>query len=367
MIMPESEKSAVTYVVPTHNRSEFLHRLLEFFSQAELKNPIVVADSSNDEVKARNRQLVIRYADQLRIDYFPTSLPLIEKISAALYRVTTPFTALCADDDFAFPNVVDQCVEILARHPEIAVAQGRVVNASNTSSIRASAYECEMLNSYSITQDGAEARLSTMASQPFSTFYATHRTELIRRQFDLTAEFTDYQAGRVFTESLLIGLSVIGGKVEVIPEVHYIQQVHGGNDSCRLSRISDRSQKDELYARYKTALVRELQRETDLTHAASDAVVESCIALLPGFTKRKRKSGLRIGSRISRELNRMAVRIARAFSRRNVGVVTSSEQSAEIRNAHVIPDGPEYQIAFQLLTRFPEGISAELSDGKIAA
>ncbi len=366
MIMPESERFAVTYVVPTYNRPEFLHRLLEFFAQAELKNPIVIADSSNSEKHFRNRQLVMSYQNRLQIDYFHEDIPLIEKISAALYRVKSPCLTFCADDDFAFPSIVDQCGDFLMNHPDFAVAQGRVVNASNTNSIRSSTYACEVLNSYSMTQDSAADRFSTMASNSFSTFYAIHRTNLARRQFDLTAKHTDYQSGRVFTESLLIGLSVIAGKVMVFPEIHYIQQVHGANDSCRLSRISDRSQKDAMYSRYKAALTQEIQAETNLTEAAAGELVENCISLLPGFTKRK-KSRVGPGQKIVRELGRVIVRLARAFSRRAVSGTVRADSTAELRNAHLIPSGPVYQLAFQMLSEYPEGIRTELQHDEVAA
>jgi len=347
---------SLTYVIPTHNRSEFLDRLLCFFNEAKLRWPIIVADSSGSDQAARTLSACNEIKSTLNVTYAHFDMPFMEKCCDVLSQIKTKYVVFCADDDFQLPAVVDGCVAFLDRNSDFSVAQGRVVHASNSRSQNSRVYECSLMDAFDIEEECAAERLLKMASKPYSTFYGVQRTASLTEQFETTRIHTDYQAGRVFTESLLIGLSAIFGKIKILPEVQYIQQTHGTNDSVVLSRIEDRSRKDELYQQYRAALIDKVMAKTSFAEERAATIVDGSMNLVPGFNKKKRSVfGLR--HRIAREVTRIWVRYSR-LRERMAGAAAAGSEKVVIQNADLIPDEGQYSIVRRMLVEYPRGFTS---------
>ena len=119
----------VTCVVPTHERTAFLRRWLEFYRRFPPGFDVLVADSSGPATTAANRDLIrsVTVSDGSRVEHLPIDRPLGAKILECLGRVTTPFVTLCADDDIVLPDAVRRSAEFLAGSPGHVSAQGRTV------------------------------------------------------------------------------------------------------------------------------------------------------------------------------------------------------------------------------------------------
>jgi len=354
-MMSNLGSDSLTYVIPTHSRPEFLVRLLCFFSETGLSWPIIVADSSGSDQAARSSSACSEIKSSLNVTYAHFDMPFMEKCCDVLSRVKTKYVVFCADDDFQLPAVVDGCAAFLDRNSDFSVAQGRVVHASNNRSQNSRVYECSLMDAFDIEQECAAERLSSMASRPYSTFYGVQRTASLTEQFETTRIHTDYQAGRVFTESLLIGLSAIFGKIKILPDVQYIQQTHGTNDSVVLSRIEDRNRKDELYQQYRTALINKVMAKTSFSEERAAVIVDGSINLVPGHSKKKR-SVLGLHHRIAREVTRIWVRYSR-LRERMAGAPAASSEKVVIKNDALIPDEGHYSIARRMLVEYPIGFT----------
>src|SRR5438132_10402716 len=101
----------VTVLIPTFNRPDLLARLLRVLSKNPNVPRLIVADSSDVGVRARNRAMVEGFENHLTyLEYLNTVKPL-DKFADALDRVDTPFVLICADDDFLFLESAAECVQ----------------------------------------------------------------------------------------------------------------------------------------------------------------------------------------------------------------------------------------------------------------
>ena len=356
--MSHAVDEPLTFCVPTRNRPEFLHRMLTFFRQTDVRQPILIVDSSDASNAARNCSVIDNFGTALHARYVNVDLPIVEKCCEGLARVQTPFVAFCADDDFQFPEVVAECVTFLRKNADYAVAQGRVIHVSNVQSGRGTEFSCQFVRAESIDHSDAAERFVAMASRPFSTFYGVYRTADLRRSFELTKQHTDYQSARVFMESMLIGLSAISGKIKVFPAVQYIQETHGENDSCVLPRVADRRRREALYQRYQLGLAAELAAASGLTEAKAQQLIAEHVGLVPGMRGAPAKAGMAWYHKATRELRRLSVKTTRLLQSL-IPRTSALHQGARITlaNAEGFPERGAYRIARDLLEKHPMGIS----------
>jgi len=352
--MNTAPSESLTFCIPTHNRPEFLQRLLNFFEQTGVRQSIQIIDSSETMAASQNRSVIDAVRSTLNISYAHADLPIVEKCCDVLSRVETPFVAFCADDDFQFPDLVDECVEFLEANHDYTTAQGRVIHVSNVVSHRDNVYRCSLGEARDIDQHDAAERFEAMASHTHSTFYGIHRTTSLLRAFEITRDHTDYQAARVFMESLLLGLSALAGKIKVLPGVQYIQQTHGTNDAVLIPRIVDRDQAQELYQRYRAALVTEIMAMSNKPKHEAEMLVEQCSGLVPGMAKRRRTS-TGWPQKMFREVTRTTVFLARLIKK--TGILQSSKgKTAVLHDTNLMPDTAHYHLAVRLIKDFPTGI-----------
>lgn len=113
-----------TLLVPTYNRPQELGQLLRFLARQGTPFPVLVLDSSRDDVRAANRD-AIRAAgvDAQHIEFDP-AIPPFEKFWRGTERVETEFASFCADDDLLLVASLEPILAFLAGHPNCAVAHG---------------------------------------------------------------------------------------------------------------------------------------------------------------------------------------------------------------------------------------------------
>src|SRR4030081_2124399 len=87
-----------TLVISTYNRARSLAALLSYLETEKADCRILVLDSSLPETLATNRGRVAAPSLDVEFAEFPDLEPA-EKWRQGIHKVTTPFCALCADDD----------------------------------------------------------------------------------------------------------------------------------------------------------------------------------------------------------------------------------------------------------------------------
>jgi len=107
----------LTLIIPTYNRSKNLNRLLKFYSDTNVK--IIVLDASVNPEFYLN-------SDQVNYKHSPES-ELHLRLLYASKIVSTDYVAICADDDFLFPQGLEKCIEFLEINKDYACAQGAYI------------------------------------------------------------------------------------------------------------------------------------------------------------------------------------------------------------------------------------------------
>ncbi len=335
--------SAVTCLVPTHNRANFLRRWFHFYRQFPPGFQVLVADSSRPDAAAENRKIVADQAGRISATILHLDLNLIGKILRALESVETPFVNLCADDDLILPEAVRRSADFLAANSGYVSAQGRTAKIYP----RRRWFGCERLKGYSIEDAEALDRCRRLAGNFFTNFYAVYRTETLRELFRLTAEHTDSTVTYALAEMLLSQLSAARGRLKVLPCMHLLLERHPA-----MAGVQCRGQvwEDVLaqYARFRACLVAELVRAGTAPEAAGAYVDEQYVHyrdpnLLHRHRRRTPAEQLRHWSRSARErfedhFHPVDVRHKRPVGALDIaGAETQWQAAVALMRAH--PDG----------------------------
>lgn len=334
------ERPRLTCLVPTHNRPHFLRRLWRFYQQFPLACSFMVVDSSHPAAAEENLAEINKARGSLEITYRHIDAGFHAKCSQALQQIDTPYVVFCADDDYLLPSALEHCVEFLDRHAGYSVAQGimTIVNRPGKSPYATAGYSLE--------DDNPIARCRKMFRFGFTTFYGIYRTATLRENFQITTESLDCQSSHFFPEIMLLQLSVIRGRVKVLPEIYYLHEEHDSN-CAGAPKVSDPNRAAELEQQFRTSLSNQLE-QIGLSRTQAERLIRERCELLPGLgLKYSDQSTLR---RLRRFLNRTWRQVL------NLVVREGTIYRRSLRAADWSGQESEWQEALRLMTTYPKGI-----------
>jgi glycosyltransferase domain-containing protein len=258
----------LTLVIPTYNRAKLFAALLSYLEVEKADCRVLVLDSSRPEVQAANR---VRAADSrldLEFAEFADELPK-EKWRQGIHMVTTPFCALCADDDLVILDGMRQCIDVLRSNPATSVVQGY----SFTFLPRPDG-DMELNNIVYFTPTIGDAspleRLAKLFRQYQAPCYGIFRTPMLQRTFDTLQTLTEILA----LELLWSALTVIEGHAVRVPSFSYGRSMgasatyknwHPLEWFCR-----DPEGLFAEYVRYRELMAAAVIRRSDNSHKADD-------------------------------------------------------------------------------------------------
>jgi glycosyltransferase domain-containing protein len=107
-------------------RPECLRRILGYYDSFGEPYHIIVADSSQQDVKKINSSIVSSCVNVkiTYLDYFSPNLNPHHKFGEAFAHVKDKYCVLCADDDFIVPCGVEEAVHFLENQPDFTCAHG---------------------------------------------------------------------------------------------------------------------------------------------------------------------------------------------------------------------------------------------------
>jgi len=118
--------SDLTIIIPTINRPSMLGRTFDYYANIETTSKIILADSSNKELKLKNQELIKYYSEKLDIEYFhiPESSSLMTKMSMAADMVLTPYVIEVGDDDFLLKSSLLKVINELEKDQTLVAGYG---------------------------------------------------------------------------------------------------------------------------------------------------------------------------------------------------------------------------------------------------
>ncbi|WP_029008349.1 TIGR00180 family glycosyltransferase [Azospirillum halopraeferens] len=260
-------QSLFTLVVPTYNRSHLLSALLRMLSAQGADFPVMVLDSGREEHRAHTRALLP--AVDLRVDYreYDSATAPFDKFRDGFLHVTTPYCALCADDDLVMVDGVRACVDVLERAPDHVAAHGYYFSFLDQGH-----RGVDLLNvpyyGPGIAGDGALGRIGELLHNYQAITYAVYRTSALQRIFSRLAAVRSV----MFAELLSGVMTAAMGKVARVPCVYNGRSArpseHYENWHPLEWLIRDPAGLAVAYAGYRDILLSELAERPDLEPVA---------------------------------------------------------------------------------------------------
>ena len=264
-----------TIIIPTFNRPNYLRRLLSYYNGFEENYNIIVADSSSDESKLVNKKNMSTFSnlDIQYIDKYPSKIEPSHKIKDVLNYINTKYSVFCADDDFITSNGINQSVTFLEKNPDFSCAHGHYISFYfKTNIIGGKKRYYQPIYPYkSISFVSVKKRLVFHFFSQYPTFYAVHRTDLLKIIFKDAVGFTDDVR---FGELLPTMLDLIYGKMKKLDVLYCARErIYGFARQTRKSYndFIKNGTYDRKYNKFKNCLVEHLIKNS---HTTSDEAKE---------------------------------------------------------------------------------------------
>jgi len=270
-----------TIIIPTYNRSDYLKRLLSYYSSCNIEHKIIIADSSSDDNKIENEKISSSFTN-LNISHitsYPSTINLLGKMQDVINYVETEYSLFCADDDFITPAGITYSIDFLENNSDFSVAHGVYVGFSinknhdnKTYLLWKTGYPPE-----SITFSESKNRLyHHLANYSFPTFYGVHRTNHLKMILDETAKYTDDVR---FGELLPTLLSAIHGKIKCLDVLYAARDANSGSNVYPTlpDYIKDGTY-DAKYSRFKNCLANHLVKESNLEIGDAEEIIDTAMS-----------------------------------------------------------------------------------------
>ena len=341
----ESISEKLTIIVPTRNRCNFLLRLLQYFADQGVSNKILVADSSHDFEFSVNAKSVGSFNNTLKIVHSFDGSNFVTKCRNAVESIATQFTVFCADDDFLMVDSAHACVQFLMANPDYSMAMGINVSVRPEKVNHPHKAPCQSI------EDECPIRRFTKAAGRWSdTFYGVHRTVMLSRACGIIDQATEYDRARVFPETLRSQLTVISGKVAILPNLHVLFELHSQNEHCNSPLISVPEDTVRLYDQFANALSAELAAAAGIPNESSRIIVDQYYGFLRN-EKLSVKVQRSIFQRVSRSLHRQTLRFMDYVSSNPVPV----RQYAPLNMNDRLCQKSSWKQACEAIRNFPYG------------
>lgn len=206
-----------TLVVPTYNRPGLLRGLLSALREQGVSCTVLVLDSSTPENKKLNSQYATDSGVQATYIEYPEAITPQRKMALALSQVRTKYVSFCADDDVIFLDSVGVCIDELERDSACVGCHGVYLNFSPArDKTRIYVEYCAP----SIVGADYLARLFRLLARYESIFYATFRTEHLKKVLSVAKEVDKAMFYEIFAASAVL---VFGG-VRRIDSLYYARR-----------------------------------------------------------------------------------------------------------------------------------------------
>lgn len=267
-------------IIITHNRPKYLRRILDYYSGYDADHKIIVSDSSSEEIKTTNRQIISSFPklDILYIGHYVDKVDdFRHQVADTLKYVKTKYCVLCADDDFVTPGGIKRSVEFLESNPDFSVVHGRYVcfylKGKKKKFYWQPAYSYE-----SISFDEPEARLEKhLSDYSVGTLLAVQRSSFLKMVFKETSKFADDER---FAEFLPSMLALIYGKMKFLDMPYSAREIILNSAGIRNENFQEFMKEgsyDEKYIKFRECLASHLSKNSRLDTEKSKILIDKAM------------------------------------------------------------------------------------------
>ncbi len=271
-----------TIIIPTYNRPNYLKRTLGYYKECKDDFEIIIADSSSDENKKKNKEVISPFPSLkiLHLNNYLESINPWYKFADAINFVKSKYCLFCSDDDFVIPKTVSFCTDFLENNSNFITAHGHYImfylkkkRGRNKKIYWLSEYSLE-----SLTNSQAELRLKEhLSDYSLPTFSAVHRTSFLKMALE---ETTKYAHDNRFGELLPSMLASIYGKIKCFDLPYAVQEININSTGTTTETLEDFIQKgtyEEKYRKFRNCLSIHLSKNSKLDRKESEKILDSAM------------------------------------------------------------------------------------------
>lgn len=232
----------VTIIIPTHNREEFLKRILSYYAPHDIK--ILVADSSQKRANVH----VLALNPNIEYFHYP-DFDFVEKMRDVVKKVQTPYIVMCADDDFIIPGAIYDCKSFLQHNTEYVTVDGKnVYIIEKKGSIKYIPYS-------NVTQSNdandARTRIVYYFNNLMAFPYCLYRSHILKNVFE---HMSNYRSNNNFFEVHMAIHTLFMGKHKKLDILYSFRDLNdsSGGFSIEAPNLNE----DEFVKRYNEFLLK---------------------------------------------------------------------------------------------------------------
>jgi glycosyltransferase domain-containing protein len=235
------ELKKLTVYIQVYDRYKDTERLVKYFLDLFNGARLVILDNSLNKKK----DFIILMKEYRNVYYFdfPYSTVYAEKIAKGINLLTpTKYSIICAQDDFLSLQGVTESIVFLEKNPEFIVCKGESVVFDKKKCFYSD------FKGKSINNDFPLKRLRNHIINFSSTFYAVHRTDILKKIWEESLENTkDLRFG----ELLPSHLTAILGKIKTLRLPVVIREASSSSDGRTSDSLISFIKKGTFWHKYK--------------------------------------------------------------------------------------------------------------------
>ena len=207
-----------TVVVITHNRTAFLRRTLQYYSNYDAK--VLVLDSSGQDhegVVSDFPSIDYRHVPQYSYNGFQ------QKLAYGVSQVTTPYMVLASDDDFLLHDALTDSVNFLEANPDYGMCHGYcLMYLTHSNNVQYYRRDKKVKEDYNAER--AQDRVLDYMGQYIPPFYAVQRTSLLRDWYEALPQGTIFE----WQEIGHVYYMLARAKARILPIPYVVREVNYG-------------------------------------------------------------------------------------------------------------------------------------------
>lgn len=271
-------------IIPTHNRTNLLKRILDYYKEAGQDFNFIIADSSNSYNKKINKTLVNQYQDLkiLYLDKFEEKLPQHVKFAKMVRYAESKYVCFCADDDFITPTGIKQSINFLESNPTYSAAHGTYIGFYTHKNFLGQ-NQFSWTSRYSSPSISSESPLNRVTShlKDFTlVLWAVRRTDITKKCY---AEFLrakiDPYLQIILGELLPDALTAVYGKIKRL-ETFYGARQYFGSIASNFATLIDAQKTGKYnteYGKFKNSIINNLPLTNLQSRSKANILIDSAM------------------------------------------------------------------------------------------
>jgi|TARA_B100000315_G_scaffold119334_1_gene109322 glycosyltransferase domain-containing protein len=223
----------ITFIIPTKNRSPFLARLLNYYSELGFNGVLAIGDSSSGDHLKKNKLLVELLSLKLNIIY--REFQELNQASTCIKLnklVKTPYVALLNDDDILIPTSVQKCITFLDNNPDYSAAHGLGISIKTPNTVpHGEIIKCVKKEIPVAEENTATERFFMSMTNLADVHHSVHRSEIFSLHFSNSYPITEnsYISDHAFILWFSQMHTVLCGKVKELDILYIVRHIQDEN------------------------------------------------------------------------------------------------------------------------------------------